>query len=54
MKVKPIHDFIETKGTNIPIKALDHEKQYEVIIERKSVLGKKHFFDRRYVYAISY
>ena len=44
MIVRPLKNFIETKGTNIPTKALDEQKHYEVIIENKHLLGRKTYF----------
>lgn len=44
MLVRPIKDYIRTKGTNIPIKALDNQKLYNVIIENKSFFGNKTFY----------
>lgn len=44
MLVQPVEDYIETRGTNVPIKALGKEKKYEVIIESKSVFGRTSFY----------
>lgn len=40
MLVQPKEDFIKTRGTNVPIKALDKRKKYEVILEVRSRFGR--------------
>lgn len=43
MKVRPKNDVTETKGTNIPIKALRSDKDYEVILIEKGVLRTNYY-----------
>lgn len=43
MKVRPKNDVTETKGTNIPIKALRSDKDYEVILIEKGLLKTRYY-----------